>query len=139
MLPDGEAGCGIGFPVLGIPGKTGCHYLKLNAMRLEQITLAVGPFTLDKLDHAHFLPMPDCAGGGPKCGGGFAFAVAGEHDEDTALVLSGRHACINLFFQTLLALLMPIITHCDIPGLRPGWASKVIPVLRRLSSPISHR
>ena len=38
-----------------------------------------------------------------------------------------------------LALLMPIFTHCDIPGLRPGWASNVIPVLRRLSSPISHR
>ena len=93
MLPDGEAGCGICFPVLGIPGK---------------------------LDHAHFLTVPDCAGGGPKCGGGFAFAVAGEHDEDPALVLSGRHACINLFFQTLLALLMTVFTHCDIPGLRPG-------------------
>ncbi|WP_275543303.1 cob(I)yrinic acid a,c-diamide adenosyltransferase, partial [Salmonella enterica] len=41
--------------------------------------------------------------------------------------------------RNLLALLITFITHWAIPGLRPGWASKVIPVLRRLSSPISHR
>jgi hypothetical protein len=69
----------------------------------------------------------------------FSFAVAGKDDDDPALVLGCRDARIDLFFQTLLALLMTFFTHCEIPGLRPGWASKVIPVLRRLSSPISQR
>ena len=32
MLPDGEAGSGVGLPVLGIPRKPGRHHLKFNAM-----------------------------------------------------------------------------------------------------------
>ncbi len=77
--------------------------------------------------------------GGAKRRGGFTFAVAGKHDDDPALVLGCGDARINLLFQTLLTLLMTFLTHCEIPGLRPGWASKVIPVLRRLSSPINQR
>ncbi len=56
-----------------------------------------------------------------------------------AFILRSGDTGINLFFQALLTLLVTFFTHCEIPGLRPGWASKVIPVLRRLSSPISQR
>ena len=49
------------------------------------------------------------------------------------------HTSIYFFFHSLLTLLVAFITHWEIPGLRPGWASKVMPVLRRLSSPISQR
>ncbi|MNT63353.1 hypothetical protein D3C72_2011620 [compost metagenome] len=83
--------------------------------------------------------MADSAGGGAKGCRGFAFSVAGKDNNNAAFFLRGGDSGIDLFFQTLLALLMAFFTHCEIPGLRPGWASNVIPVLRRLSSPISHR
>ena len=108
-------------------------------MRLKQITLAVWPLSLDELDYAYLLPVTDGAGRRTEGGSGFAFAVAGEDDNNSALILRGGNTGIDLLFQALLALLMTFITHCEIPGLRPGWASKVMPVLRRLSSPISHR
>jgi hypothetical protein len=83
--------------------------------------------------------VPDGAGDGAKSGGGFAFTVAGKDDHDAAFFLRGGDASVNFIFYPLLAFAVAFITHCAIPGLRPGWASKVIPVLRRLSSPISHR
>lgn len=139
MLPDGKAGRRIAFTILGIPGKSGGHHLKLDAVRLQQVTLAVGPGAFDKLDDARFFPMSDSAGDGTKTGRRFSFSVTGEHDNNTAFFLRCRHAGINFVFYPLLAFTVAFITHCAIPGLRPGWASKVIPVLRRLSSPISHK
>ena len=139
MLPDRQAGGGVAVAILGVPGETCGHHLKFDAVRLQQITLAVRPGPLDKLDHADFFAMADGAGRGAKGGGGFAFAVAGKDHHNTALVLGRRHPGVNFIFQPLLAFAVAFITHWAIPGLRPGWASKVIPVLRRLSSPISHR
>ena len=107
VLPDGQTGCGIGFAVLGVPRKAGRHHLKLNAVRLKQITLAVRPLTFNKLDNADLLTVADGACRRAECGRGFPFAVAGKDDDDPALILSGRDARINLFLQTLLALLMP--------------------------------
>ncbi len=79
------------------------------------------------------------AGGSPESRRGFALTIASKNDNNTALFLCLGDAGVNPIFYLLLALLITFITHWAIPGLRPGWASKVIPVLRRLSSPISHR
>ena len=82
--------------------------------------------------------MPDGAGDGAKSGGGFAFTVAGKDDHDAALFLRGGDASVNFIF-----------TRCW----RSRWRSSLIvrflvcgrlgvkghSVLRRLSSPISHR
>ena len=139
MLPDRQAGRGVSVAVLRVPGKAGRHNLKLYTLRLQQITLAVRPLAFDELDHAHLLPVTHCAGRRTKGRGGFTFAVAGKDNNNPTLIRRCGNAGIDLLFQALLALLMTFITHCDIPGLRPGWASKVMPVFRRLSSPISHR
>ncbi|MNY49544.1 hypothetical protein D3C86_1849780 [compost metagenome] len=111
MFPHREAGRCIAFTVLRIPGKTGRHDLKFYAVRLKQIALAVGPFPLDKLHHTHFLTVPNGAGGGPKSRRRFPFSISGKHNDDTALVLGCSDAGVNLFFQSLLALLMAIFTH----------------------------
>ena len=139
MLPYGLAGRGIAFSVLGVPGKAGRHHLKLNAVRLQQVALAVRPLALDKLYHRRFFTVADRARDGAEGGGGFALAVAGKNDNDAALILGGRDARFDFLFHALLALLVTFIAHSAIPGLRPGWASKLMPVFRRLSSPISHR
>lgn len=82
--------------------------------------------------------MADGAGRGAKGGGGFALPLPVK--TITMPRSSGRrHPGVNFIFQPLLAFAVAFITIGQFPGLRPGWASKVIPVLRRLSSPISHR
>ncbi|CSE63514.1 Uncharacterised protein [Shigella sonnei] len=139
MLPDFAAGGGIRLAVLCIPGKARCHHLKLNAMWLQQIAFAIRPGAFNKLHDAHFFSVTNCACCRTKCRGGFAFSIAGKDDDNTAFILGLGHTSIYFFFHSLLTLLVAFITHWEIPGLRPGWASKVMPVLRRLSSPISQR
>ncbi len=107
-------------------------------MLRQQIALAVGPFALDKLDNAHLFAVPHGAQRGAESGGGFAFAVAGKDHNDAARFRRGSDARVNLLFQPLLPLLMAIVAHYSAaPGLRPGCASKLMPVLRRLSSPMT--
>ena len=139
VMPDIETGGGIAVAILRIPGKAGGHHLELDAVRLQQITLTVRPGTFDELHHAGFFTVSNRAGDGTEGGGGFAFAVTGKYHDQPAFLLGGGDPRIDFVFYPLLALAVALIAHWEIPGLRPGWASKVIPVLRRLSSPISHK
>ncbi len=115
-----KAGGRVALAVLRVPGKTGRHHLKFDAVRLQLITLTVWPGTFNKLNRAHLFTVADGTRRGAKGGGGFAFTVAGKNDNDAALVCCGRHAGIDPVFYPLLALLITFFTHCDIPGFRPG-------------------
>ncbi len=140
MLPHGKAGIGIGLAILRFPGEAGSHHLKLHAVLFQQIALAVWPLAFDKLNGCGTLTMPAGAERGAKRRRGLTFAIAGKHHQDAPDFTGCGNAGIDVFFQTLLSLLVPFIRHYSAaPGFLPGWASKLIPVLRRLSSPIKYR
>jgi hypothetical protein len=83
---------------LRVPGEPGCHHLKFDAVRFQQITLTVRPGAFNKLNGADLLSVADGTCGGAKCSGGFAFTIAGKNDNDAALFLRRRHAGIDLSF-----------------------------------------
>ena len=98
MLPYGLTGLRIRLFVLGFPGKAGRHHLKLNTVRFEQVFFTVRPFPFDELYDRSAHPVTDGAGDGAEGRRGFAFAVAGENNQNSALFFRGVNACIDLFF-----------------------------------------
>lgn len=80
------------------PGKSRCHHLKFDAMRFQQITLAVGPGAFNKLHHAYVFTVSYGAGGSSESRRGFALTIASKHDNNTALFLCLGDTGVNPIF-----------------------------------------
>ncbi len=101
MLPDRQAGGGVAVAILGVPGEAGGHHLKFDAVRLQQITLAVRPGPLDKTGSRRLFAMADGAGRGAKGGGGLPLPLPVKTITMPRFVPGRRHPGVNFIFQPL--------------------------------------
>ncbi len=109
FLPDCRCCLDICLSILRFPGKSSPHNMEFDAERLQSVVLTIIPLALNELRDANGFSVTNRARCRTKGCGGFSFTVTGEDYQDPFLLRCRRHAGINLLFQFLLTLAVPVI------------------------------